>query len=421
MTYPTITVEAAFTVGGAFGTALILDDASLGLLDTGTLSAEVWSDITPYVLGFNTRRGASRADGPILRFEAGQATLTLDNSDRRFDPTNLSGPYVAGGLTQVTPMRKVRISAVHDGTSYPVFTGFADAWDITYQGYGSSTCVLTATDATKVLSNQDRVALGAAVGASELSGARVSRVLDSMGWSTLDRDIDEGESTLQETTMDRSVWEELLQVQDSEIGQVFVEADGVVTFHGRHYLLENPTSTTSQLTLGDGAGETPFVEAPISYDDTTLNNLVRIARTGGTQQTAEDITSQQDYLIHTYDRTDLIVEADTDAADYAAFILYQTKDPELRFTSVTVNGNDDQDVLFPHMLGRRFGDLITITRDPPGGGAITRTAYIVGVSHEVPGVNEWRTTWQLQSAAKWSFMILDHTTLGVLDANALAY
>jgi hypothetical protein len=421
MTYPTIVVEAAFTVGGAFGTALVLDSLSVGTLDTNTLSAEVWTDITAYVLGFNTRRGASRADGPILRFEAGQATLTLDNADRRFDPTNLSGPYVSGGVTQVTPMRKVRISAVHNGTLYPVFTGFADSWDITYQGYGSSTCVLSATDATKVLSNQDRVALGSGVGASELSGARVSRVLDSMSWSTLDRNIATGDSTLQETTMDRSVWEELLMVQDSEIGQVFVEADGSVTFRNRHYLMENPTSTTSQLTLGDGVGETPFVEAPISYDDTTLNNLVRIARTGGTQQSAEVVTSQTAYLIHTYDRTDLIVETDAEAADYAAFILYQTKDPELRFTAVTVNGNDNQDVLFPHMLGRQFGDLITITRDPPGGGSITRTAFIVGVSHEVPGVNEWRTTWQLQSATKWAFLTLDNTTTGVLDSNALAY
>jgi hypothetical protein len=117
--YPTILVEAAFTVGGAFGTALILDSATVGILDTNTLSAEVWTDITAYALSFNTGRGASRADGPVLRFEAGHATVTLDNSDRRFDPTNLSGPYVAGGRTQVEPMRKVRISAVYDGTALP--------------------------------------------------------------------------------------------------------------------------------------------------------------------------------------------------------------------------------------------------------------------------------------------------------------
>ena len=115
---------------------------------------------------------------------------------------------------------------------------------------------------------------------------------------------------------------------------MFVEADGTVTFHNRHWLSENPTSTTVQLALGDGAGEVPFVDAPISYDDTTLANRVRIARVGGTQQTAEDVTSEQTYLVHVHERTDLIIETDTEAANYAAFILYQQKDPELRFESV---------------------------------------------------------------------------------------
>lgn len=421
MTYPTVVVEAAFTVGGKFGTALVLDSGSVGILDTNTISAEVWTDITQYALSFTTRRGASRADAPILRFEGGSCSITLDNSDRRFDPTNLSGPYVAGGATQVTPMRKVRISAVHLGTSYPVFTGYADSWDISYQEPSMSTCTVTASDATKVLANFDRVALGSPVGASELSGARVNRVLDSAAWPTDDRNVAAGDSTLQATTMDRSAWEELLTVQDSEIAQVYVEADGTVTFHNRHWLMENPTSATTQATFGDDVSQLPFVDAGLTYDDTTLNNLIRIARTGGAQQIAEDVTSEQTYLVHTYDRTDLILETDTEAANYASFILYQSKDPELRVTSLTLNCNDDQDNLLPHMLGRKFGDRITVVRRPPGGGTFTRDAFIVGVAHEVPGPNEWRTTFQLQSATMWAFLTLDNATLGVLDANALAY
>ena len=421
MTYPTLVLEAAFTVGGAFGTALILDSATKGIVDTNTVSAEVWTDVTAYALGLSTRRGASRAEGPVLRFEAGSATVTLDNSDRRFDPTNLSGPYVLAGVTQVTPMRKVRVSAVHGGTRYPVFTGYADSWDIAYQGSGMSTCTLTATDATKVLSNYDRVALGTAVGAGELSGARVNRILDSVSWPVGDRAVSTGDSTLQSTTLDRSAWEELLKVQDSEIGQVFVDESGRVVFHNRHWLSENGTSNVVQATFGDSVGELPFVDAGLSYDDTTLNNLVRIARVGGTQQVAEDTTSQQQYLIHTFDRTDLIIESDAIAADYAAFILFQTKDPELRFTSLTVAGNDNEDALFPHMLGRAFGDRIRINRVPPGGGTVTRDVFIVGVAHEVPGPNEWRTTWALQSATKWSFLTLDNPTTGLLNAGALAY
>lgn len=423
MTYPTITVEAAFTVGGAFGTALILDSATKGLLNTGTLSAEVWTDITAYARGFTVRRGATRAEGPVLRYEAGTCQITLDNSDRRFDPTNLSGPYVSAGVSQVTPMRAVRITATHGGTTYPVFRGYADAWDISYDEPSYSTCMLSATDATKVLSNYDRVALGTPVGAGEMSGARVSRILDSVSWpqGAEYRTISVGDSTLQGTTLDRSAWEELLKVQDSEIGQVYVDAAGRVVFRNRHALMEDTRSATVQGAFGDDAGELPFVEADLAYDDTTLANVVRIANVGGTQQTAEDVTSQQQYLIHTHERTDLLLQTDLEAADYAAFVLYQAKDPELRFTNLSINARDDDDALFPQVLGRDFGDRISLTRDPPGGGTVTRAAFVVGVSHDVPGPNEWRTTWALMSATKWLFLTLNHTSNGVLNSAALAY
>lgn len=421
MDYPTITVEAAFTVGGTGGTTMLLDDADRGLLDTGTVSDEEWTDITEHARAFTVRRGASRAEGPILRFEAATLSMTLDNSDRRFDPTNTDGPYVSAGRSQVEPMRQVRVLAAYAGISYPVFTGYADAWDISYDGPAVSTCELTATDATKVLANFDRVALGSAVGGGELSGARVHRVLDSISWPKGQRDIDEGDSALQATTMDRSAWEELVAVQDSEIGHMYVDARGYVVFRERSANLTDPKATTVQAAFGDAAGELPFVDHAIQYDDEGLANLVRIARVGGTQQTAQDTSSQQQYLTHTHERTDLLLQTDAESADYAAFILHQSKEPELRFTDLTVAGHDD-DALFPHMLGREFGDLITLTRRPPGGGPVTtRRCFIVGVSHAVSGPNEWSTTWALQSATKWAYLTLDNEALGVLDSNALAY
>ncbi len=423
MAYPTIRVEAAFTVGGAFGTALVLDNATTGKLDTGTLSAEVWTDVTAYATAFSTRRGASRAEGPILRFEAGTCQVTLDNADRRFDPTNLAGPYVSAGKTQVTPMRAGRIVATYNGTDYPIFRGYADSWDISYDEPAMSTCVLTATDATKVLADLDRVALGTAVGAGELSGARVNRILDSVSWpiGADFRVIAAGDSALQATTMDRSAWEEIVKVQDSEIGQAYIDAAGRVVFRNRQANMEDPRSTVVQGAFGDGAGELPFEDAQIVYDDEGLANVVRIANVGGIQQTAEDVASQREYLTHSHERTDLLLQTDAEAASYAGFILHQSKEPELRFTSLSILPHDDPDALFPQVLGRDIGDRVRLTRRPPGGGTVTRDAFIVGINHEVGGPNMWRTTWALQSATRWAFITLDDTTLGVLDSNALAH
>lgn len=420
MGFPTVLVEAGLT-NATTSTAWTLNDAVKGKLDTATLAGEIWTDISTYVLKVTIRRGASRAEGPVLRFEAGTANITLDNSDRRFDPTNLAGPYVGGGVTQITPMRTVRISATWSGTNYDLFRGYADSWDVTWSGPAFSVCTLQATDATKVLSNFDRVALGSPVGAGEDSGARVNRILDSVSWPTYDRAVSTGDSTLQGTTMDRSAWEELLAVQDSEVGEVYIDPAGRVVFRNRQASMEDLRSSISQATFGDGAGELPFLDTGISYDDTTLANLVRIARTGGAQQIATDVASVQTYLTHTYDRTDLMLETDAAAADYAAFILYQSKDPELRFDNLSVNAHDDEPALFPQVLSRQFGDRITVVRRPPGGGTVIKPVFIRGVTHDFAGTGEWVTTWALQSATKWAFLTLDSSTLGTLDNNSLAF
>lgn len=422
MAFPTVRIEAAFTVDGAFGTALVLDNPTTGVLNTATLSEEVWTDITAYAQSVDVRRGASRAESPILRFEAGVMTITLDNSDRRFDPSNTAGPYVTlGGISQVTPMRQVRVLADYMGLTYPIFTGYADSWDISYDEPSVSWCVLTATDATKVLTSNDRAAVSTAVGEGEYAGQRVHRILNSAGWSPGLRDVDAGKSTLQATTLDGSAWDELQKVQDAEIGHVYVDGWGYVVFRDRLANMTDVGSTTVQAAFGDGVGELPFVDHTIEYDDQGLVNVARAAIAGGIMQSAEDVASQAQYLTHTFERSDLLLQTDTDAANYAAFILYQSKDPELRFTQLTVAGNDDE-ALWPHMLGRQFGDLITLTRRPPGGGPVTtRRCFIVGVTHSIPGPNEWRTTWTLQSATKWTFLTLDDATLGVLGSNAMAY
>ncbi len=52
-----------------------------------------WSDVSAYLQRAEITQGSTRVESPIIRYEAGTCVLTLDNSDRRFDPTNLTGPY----------------------------------------------------------------------------------------------------------------------------------------------------------------------------------------------------------------------------------------------------------------------------------------------------------------------------------------
>lgn len=72
-----------------------------------------WVDISSYVHSVRYERGSRTSE--FDQFNAGTMTVTLDNSDRRFDPLNLSGPYIQKAYGPVYP--NVEASATKVGTS----------------------------------------------------------------------------------------------------------------------------------------------------------------------------------------------------------------------------------------------------------------------------------------------------------------
>src|SRR5688572_11568933 len=182
MTEPVFMVDVAFTVGAGEGGYLHFDDPTRGKFDTATFGpADYWADTAAYVRSASISRGVGRHDGVYGKADAGRAQVVLSNQDRRFDPTNLAGPYVSGGVSQIGPMRAFRIRATWAGVTYDLFRGFADDWALDYTVHNDSTTTLVGTDGTKVVANYDGVA-GATVGTGEDSGARIGRVLDNAGW-----------------------------------------------------------------------------------------------------------------------------------------------------------------------------------------------------------------------------------------------
>lgn len=393
-----------------------------------TISIEVmfvsptWTDVSSAYgkRGITTRRGSARIDNPIVRYEAGTAAVNLNNTDRRFDPTHLGGPYVSDGKSLVTPMRPIRIRAVWDATTYSVFRGFVDQWDVDFVANIYSEVAVTATDGFKVLRNKRRPA-SAPVGAGEDTGARITRILNSAGWPAGDRVIATGNSTLQETDLEGEALRELQDTAESEIGELYIDGGGRVVFRNRHAILTEARSNTVQYTFGSPGEFTP-AQARINTDDATLWNEIRAQRTGGVEQLAGDAASQDEYQTRTYQVPDLMLQDDITVGEYASWILYVSKDPEVRFDSIEIHAHADPVNLFPQVLGREIGDRIRIIRQPPGGGSpITRDVFIRGISH-VTGPGTWITTWNLQSATKYgSFLVLDNPILGKLDQNALAY
>jgi hypothetical protein len=412
-----VVVEVGFTTDPTVGGGLYLhwDDPVRGVWDDGLWApGEVWTDVTPWLQSCQWQRGATRVEGPVLRYEAGTATVVLNNADGRFHPLNLTGPYAAAGRTQVRPMVPVRIRGTYNGQWWDLWRGFADGWDITHPAPDYSQATVSCTDAQKVFGSKNRAALGAPVGEGELSGARVNRVAASAGWPAKDRLVDAGQSTLSGTTLEGDPWSELLLVQDTELGEIYVDAAGRLVFKDRHAILTEPLSTTSQAVFGKfgQSGELPYVSLEPAYDDADIRNVVRIARAGGVQQEAHDDQSVTDFLEKTYERTDLLMQTDQEAADYADYLLAQSKDAEVRFTQITVDPAAQPADLWAHVFGRDFGDRITIRSRPPGVGLLERDVFIRGIAGSYAGINRLQVTWTLQPAAKAAGLVWDSGTWG---------
>jgi hypothetical protein len=380
-----------------------------------------WTNVTLRAKrGITTRRGSSRVESPVIRYDAGTASCHVNNTDRRFDPTNLDGPYATGVRSKVTAMRPIRYRATWNAVTYDLWRGFIDKWDVEHVADVYSEALVTATDGFKVLRNRRRPAV-APVGAGENAGARVSRILDSAGWPPGDRSIATGNSTLQATDLEGEALAELQAVAESEIGELYIDASGRVVFRNRQALILDSRSNTVQATFGTNGVFTP-ARTKLVTDDATLWNEIRAQREGGVEQVAGDAASQGEFLVKTFPASGLLLQDDTAVAGYASWILYVSKEPETRFDFLEIHAHADPDELFPIVLSREIGDRIRIIRQPSGGGdPITRDCFIRGIAHQTTGAT-WVTTWQLQSATKYgSFLVLNNSNLGTLNDNALGF
>jgi hypothetical protein len=315
--------------------------------------------------------------------------------------------------------------------TYPLFRGYTDEFGLAWLADIYSEVTVPLTDGFKVLANRKRAPTITLVdgkpvistfGEGDNTGARVTRILDSAGWPVADRTIAVGNSTLQATPLSGNVLEELQTAVESEAGEIYMDASGKVVFRNRHALSTDARSTTVQATFGN---TTPlsFVEVNLSTDDGTLWNEAIITRNGGNVQIVEDTPSVTEFLYRTFDRSGLMLQDDITARNYGQWIVYTSKDPELRFESLTLYPQGNPTSLFPQVLTREIGDRIQIIRQPPGGGSpVTRDVFIRGIHHSI-SQERWITTWTLQSATRYvaNFFNLDSATTGVLNQNTLSF
>jgi len=111
-----------------------------------------WVDISSYVLtttGLSITRGRPNESAT---FSAGQVSMTLNNNDRRFDPSYAAGPYYGN----LKPRKMVWIYATWGGVDYTMFIGFVTGWPQLYgKGNKMVTVPLEAVDGLALLAETE--------------------------------------------------------------------------------------------------------------------------------------------------------------------------------------------------------------------------------------------------------------------------
>jgi hypothetical protein len=417
----TFIVQVGLTTGaGVDPTYFRLDDPVAGLLDHQVLAPpDVYLDLSTDSLGrqrvmtLDIDRSSTQGAGALVEYATGTLTLTLRDDNGDLDPANIAEPI---------PGIWIVAAYIYGGTVYSLFSGTIDSWLPEHRYPDQAVVVITASDLLGNFAGYDRGAL-APTGAGATSGARINAVLDGIGWPASARNIDTGTVTVAATDFSGNALDEMRNVATAEVGDLWATVDGKIRFRSRYNLYTATASRTVQATFGSNAalGELPWVDRlGLSYDRSTMINVVRASRPSGTVTEVGDEVSRSRYHDKAHEELNLPLNDDAQVANWATYVLARDSVPKLRFTDVVIDPRANEAALYPQVLTRDFGDRIAVVRRPPGVTADTRECYIRGIHHSFQAPTTWQTTWELEPAVTGNPFILDDPTYGLLDStNAL--
>ena len=402
-------VELGFDENGP-GNFFILDDPVQGVLDSTAYvlgGGSFFYDVSAYVTSISVNRGKSRA---LDRYQAGVVNVTFNNRNRFFDPTFVASPFYG----QIVPRRDVRITANNE----LLFLGTTEDWNLDYAPNGDSTATVSAADGFAFLAGQT---LPAGTNPVELSGARVSRVLDSAGveWPAGARTIDTGTATLQAdavTPADNAL-QYLQLIESSEPGELFVGKNGNLVFQDRNKAFP---STAVPLLTDDASGIT-YSQVRVVYGSELLFTQSEVSRKGSsTIVQANDLTAQQDYGVRTLTLDGLLQNTDDALVELATYYVSLYAQPEYRFEQVEIILSQLSLTDQNKILALDLGSTVQVQFTPNGiAPAITKFARVISIGHTASLVDH-KVVLGLGTLNATLFQ-LDDAAFGILDSGTLAF
>lgn len=398
------TVEVAFTLTTDDQPWFRIGDPVKGRLGNATyrLAGPQFIDISADLFDVTVGRGKNR---DLDRYSAGVATIRLNNETRKYDPLYSGSPYVGN----IVPRREVRIST----DNYSQFIGIIDDWNFDYNPGGESVAEIVASDTLSLLARQ-QLTFGTAV--EELSGARVTAVLDmpSVNWASENRDIDAGVATLGTGVFEGNALEYLTKVETSEQGALFIGRDGRFKFKDRSVY---PTSDELITFADDGTG-LPFTLTSVNYGTELLFNQIVFTSEAGTA-VANSVTSQETYGVISQ-QFDTLISSQTQLEELADFIINKYDNPEYRFDAIRIHFDSLTGAQKEQILQLDLNDVIKVVLTPNNiGDPIEQYGEVIRINHDVTTQRHFIEIGM--ASLDYTLLVLDDLQFGKLDLGALSF
>lgn len=350
-----------------------------------------WTDVPSTDLrSLDIYRGRTRSD---QRIDAGQLIAVLDNRSGNYDPDNLSGPWVSGGITALRADLRCRVLATWSGVTYTLYIGYLETTKLD-AGF-DATATMTFVDGIMVLGRYFAPVLKSASYSGETTSTRVGRMLTYAGWTgsrSLTGSVQLAATTQGTTNAPQSIMDFIYQCEDAEAGCFYISRTGVATFIN----LTNKFSRPTQLTFSDQQ-----TANTVEYDEIDTNpgifNFINSALVNfkpknvkTTQALYRNTPSISKYglKVKQFDTEILTLGTANKLAQYYATY---TKAPKTWCASVGFNalalGN-----LYPDFLETEIQDLCIVKRTTVDGRNLTFNLTIEGYRHSITS-HSWRTTY----------------------------
>ena len=394
----TLTAYGDGTYGGSNYGGVVVDAAPRWLVQV-QLPDGTWRDVTCDVRSVAIDRGRSSW---VEAFKAGTATIVFAN----FAGIYSTFPSVSiwrqpGGFVTDVP---IRCASILNGDVDWRFTGTTDAVVDSWPGTVDAIATVSATDGFKQLARHNG-GPRAAVGAGELTGARIQRLLADASYAG-PKVIDAGKVTLQATTLDGITIDQMRTVGEAEWGWLYIAGDGTLRFRQRDAIDTDPRMTTVQFTFADtdAIAGACYGDASVGSDSDRIVNVANVTPPGHSLSTFQDAPSVAWFGPRTWTRTDLPFNLDVDALGLAQLVVLEQKTDDKRIDTVSIDAANRPDN-YAAAHGCRITDRVRFIRTIPGGYQLDAELIVQGRRDSVTArgddghVSQWTVEFATASAS----------------------